>query len=564
MILFGLTLGFAAPAAAVQITDKLEIITLPSVGTAWQDLKFQNTYSVAPIVACTGTVDSYTSTTNPPNAPVVRLKDLGTSGTQIRVQEFNATDTAGLSVGNPVTCIVAAVGQHDVIDSVTGATVLRFEAGREVTRDNVQNFKTQFMRPVLTNLRGDLAVIGQVLTSNSSEPSAFHSSDASAAGCLGRSQTPDLGNGRFCIDNQNSLLAGNRASETVGYIVFTKGSGNFTTAFGDFTWAGDVSLGVIRGVANQANGYATTAAVSLDYAVATQTGENGGDGSFYTYVGSPPNGTTSWRGALEESFRADRQHTNEDVAYLGFGIRKVVLAINKAVDITSTDKPDLLTYTITLTNSGNNSATGVVVTDTLTQNGTTLTLNSGPTLQPVDTTAGTGDTNGNGQLEPTETWIYEATYQLVTANFDDGSDIANTASVDSNQSDPVTSTVATTALTQRHDVTMEKTHVLKVDANNNGIADLGDVITYSFRVLNIGNTTLIDLAVTDVHNGFGTPPVPGNETLTTDAAPLGDSVDTNTASGVWGNLKPGDTVTFTANYTVVQSDLDNLSIYSGP
>jgi large repetitive protein len=85
----------------------------------------------------------------------------------------------------------------------------------------------------------------------------------------------------------------------------------------------------------------------------------------------------------------------------------------------------------------------------------------------------------------------------------------------------------------------------------------GQVITYTYKVTNNGNVTLTNITLNDVHNAAGPAPVPGSETLT-DLPPLGDSTDVTPANGVWSTLAPGDTVTFTATYTVQQSDVDNL------
>lgn len=84
----------------------------------------------------------------------------------------------------------------------------------------------------------------------------------------------------------------------------------------------------------------------------------------------------------------------------------------------------------------------------------------------------------------------------------------------------------------------------------------GQVVTYTYTVTNTGNTTLQNISLNDVHLGSGTPPVPGNETLTNDNGTLGDSTDATPANGVWSVLAPGDVLTFTSTYTVTQQDVD--------
>jgi large repetitive protein len=75
-------------------------------------------------------------------------------------------------------------------------------------------------------------------------------------------------------------------------------------------------------------------------------------------------------------------------------------------------------------------------------------------------------------------------------------------------------------------------------------------------VTNTGNATLQNISLNDVHNGSGTPPLPGNETLLTDNGTLGDTTDSASANGVWSVLAPGDVITFTSTYTVTQNDVD--------
>jgi len=86
----------------------------------------------------------------------------------------------------------------------------------------------------------------------------------------------------------------------------------------------------------------------------------------------------------------------------------------------------------------------------------------------------------------------------------------------------------------------------------------GQVITYTYVVTNTGNQTLSNVVLSEAHNASGPVPTPANETLSADTGVSGDSTDTAVNDGVWSVLAPGDSVTFTATYTVTQSDVDLL------
>jgi uncharacterized repeat protein (TIGR01451 family) len=218
--------------------------------------------------------------------------------------------------------------------------------------------------------------------------------------------------------------------------------------------------------------------------------------------------------------------------------------ILKAVDTGNISLPATLSYTITVANTGNIPLTAPSISDALAQGGA-LTLTSGPTLS-------SGDAAPLGTLDVGETWIYAATYAATQANIDNGADITNTATFDTAETLPITSNTATTTITQSPALEMKKT------ADTVGPVSAADIINYSYEADNTGNITVTGVAVNDTFNGYGIAPVPGSETLTLDAAPFGDSTDGTPGDGIWDVLAPGDEVTFTAAYTVVQQDVDYL------
>lgn len=96
--------------------------------------------------------------------------------------------------------------------------------------------------------------------------------------------------------------------------------------------------------------------------------------------------------------------------------------------------------------------------------------------------------------------------------------------------------------------------VTKVASDDTDV-NIGDTVTYTYTVTNSGNVTVTNASLSDAHQGAG-----ALTTITlgalTDNGTLGDSTD-DTADNEYDTLAPGDTVSWTSTYTVLQADVTN-------
>ena len=176
---------------------------------------------------------------------------------------------------------------------------------------------------------------------------------------------------------------------------------------------------------------------------------------------------------------------------------------------------EVIDYTIAVSNTGNQTLTGVTVADPFISN-----------LVLVADAA-----SADGELDVGETWSYTASHVVTQAEIDAGTPIVNVATADSNQTGPDTDDAS---------VTVEQAAALNIvkDASvAGGTADAaGEVIAYAISVQNTGNQTLTGVTVAD--------PFISNLTLVADAA----SAD--------GELDVGETWSYTASHVVTQAEID--------
>ncbi|WP_417260585.1 hypothetical protein [Celeribacter sp.] len=209
----------------------------------------------------------------------------------------------------------------------------------------------------------------------------------------------------------------------------------------------------------------------------------------------------------------------------------------KEVTIPADEVGEVVSFTITIENTGNVTLTNVTVTDDgLTRlDGTPLTLASGPTF------AGATLGSGMGTLQVGEVASYTATYVLAQEDIDAGG-VQNVATGSATSlsgadvQDP-TDTPAVNEIEAAPAIDMSKAL-----ADGGPTYDaVGDVLEYEFTVKNTGNITLTDQIVID-------------DPLIVDA---GGTITCPTPP-----YAPGVEVVCTGSYTVTQADIDAGEVFN--
>jgi uncharacterized repeat protein (TIGR01451 family) len=209
------------------------------------------------------------------------------------------------------------------------------------------------------------------------------------------------------------------------------------------------------------------------------------------------------------------------------------LSLTKTVSPAMVDPGGKITYTLTVTNNGPGNSSGYVLNDSLPGGLTSAaTTSSGCTVSSPTAVVCAGAPLAAG-ASVTDT---------ITANAPNGftGSLTNTATVAANEADPNGSNNSASATVAANIVTVSVVKSAVVaPASDQGAAQVGDTITYSYNVTNTGNVPLTSVAVSDPTGGSVACPTP---------APPG--------------LAPGATETCTARspYVVKQTDVDFGSV----
>ena len=171
---------------------------------------------------------------------------------------------------------------------------------------------------------------------------------------------------------------------------------------------------------------------------------------------------------------------------------------------------DILTYRITVTNNGTTTANALVMTDTLDTNVTLLTTSivsdrgtntstvTGPAHRVVST-LGELPAGASATISFRTTIknpLASGTTKISTQAVITGSNISTSISDDPST---VTSNDPTDIMVfAAPRLLAEKSNILDVDSNGNGMADIGDIVAYTVKISNIGNTVANNVTYHDV------------------------------------------------------------------
>lgn len=229
---------------------------------------------------------------------------------------------------------------------------------------------------------------------------------------------------------------------------------------------------------------------------------------------------------------------------------------------------DVIVYTYTVTNSGNTFLKDVSLSDVHEGQGTFVqpVLATAP-LTDNNATAGSDSTDDGADadwdvLAPGDVVSFTATYTVttgdITANGGGDGDIDNTVTASGGYDNGTTTTPVSATDSEAIPLYINSSLLVAKSAAPSSNVKAGDVITYSYVVTNNGNVPVSAISLSDSHNATGPAPVPAFVSLTNTSGnsvngQVGDT-DVNEIDLLW----PGDSATFTATYTVNQTDVDTL------
>ncbi|XWN29119.1 MAG: hypothetical protein ROR55_16560 [Devosia sp.] len=344
---------------------------------------------------------------------------------------------------------------------------------------------------------GEALVNTATVESNETGP---QSDDATVA--VGQTPTIAIDKVVVDVDGRGAAAAVTAAGQVIAYDLIVTNTGNQTLTN---VTVDDPLTGTSEVIPSLAPNASTTVQATYTVTQADIDDNGGGDGD------------------IDNTATADSDETgpvsdDEEVEIA----RDPAMIITKDADKTTVSAAgETVNYTFTVKNAGNVTLTNVTLSDD--------NFTPGDTGDDFAPTLVSGDDNGNDNLDVGETWTYTASATITQGQIDAGENLVNTATADSDETDPVDDD-ETVTINAAPGLAIEKV-VTGVDTAGNGTLDeAGDVIDYTITVTNTGAQTLTGVTVED---------------------PL-----TNLSETI-ASLAPGESASFDVSYAITQADLDD-------
>jgi uncharacterized repeat protein (TIGR01451 family) len=228
-----------------------------------------------------------------------------------------------------------------------------------------------------------------------------------------------------------------------------------------------------------------------------------------------------------------------------------------------TDAGDTITYQYVITNTGNVTISGVTPVDSGPLFGTAQVPGTGiiGLFSTVDSTT----------LAPLATATFTMVYQLsavdaylvagITTNPDAVNNSATATGVPASGVLPaITASTVTAHVEAGPMLSVVKAGTLTTEnpLGTAGQAEVGEIITYTYTVTNVGNVAITNVSINDLHEGSPISPATLFAEAFTSEGPLGipATADATPSTGTWDVIQPGAVVTFTYVHTVTQTEVD--------
>ncbi|MEY2850115.1 MAG: hypothetical protein RI885_2782 [Actinomycetota bacterium] len=522
--------GFVQYTGNVTLTNVLPSASLPGLfdlSLTWpgtpgtllpgQDVTGSGRYVITQADVDRGYVESLTGVTGrtPAGALVSASPDLvrvNTVQAAPGVSTVKTASPAGGAVGDTVGFIITTTNTGNVTlrgvvvtDPKPGATPVVTGTwpetpGTLAPRQSVVSTSSY----VLTQADIDAGTVSNTATSTATSPSGVEVSDADTVTVATAAAAPSL------TATDSGVRSGGpvaRAGDLVTWTYVLRNTGTVTlegvtvtealagTAAPVYTWPGDVGVLAPGAQVTATAEYRLTQA-DIDAGTVTSRVEGRGTPPSGADVTAPATATVTMTAAPATSI-------TQVAALDGAGV-----------------VGDTITYTFAVTNTGNQTLTGVDLAQ------------SNPGLPaPVIVWPGVP-----GRLLPGETATATSVYTVTQADVDAG-EVRNTerTSGRSPSADTVTAT-STEAVTPLAGAAPELTTVKTGELDAGGAGAVGDIVRYGFEIENTGTVTLTSVTLTDPLVGLAAPVIrwPGTP----------------------GTLAPGQLATATATYAITQADVD--------